>query len=68
MLPAARCRLLALFGHGAMSELSPLAASKRTSAPRASHRKFWFLGLFLFGGRVLSAFNPSCPKLNLRVS
>ena len=27
--------LLALFGHGAMSDLSPLCAPKRTSAKRA---------------------------------
>src|SRR5260370_30553469 len=30
-LPSPECRLLALFGHGAMSDLSPLCAPKRTS-------------------------------------
>src|ERR1700740_139942 len=29
---AARCRLLALFGHGAPPDVSPLCATKRTSA------------------------------------
>ncbi len=29
---ASKCRRLALFGHGAMSDLSSLCASKRTSA------------------------------------
>jgi hypothetical protein len=30
MLPAARCRLLAPNGHGAMSDASPLCEQKRT--------------------------------------
>ena len=35
MLPAARCRLLALFGPRAMSDLSPECAPERTSADRS---------------------------------
>jgi hypothetical protein len=44
----------------------PVSRAGRTAPP--AHRKFSFLGLFLFGVRVLSVFNPKCPKLNLAVS
>jgi hypothetical protein len=46
-----RCRMLALFGHGAMSDLSPECVSKRTSVTP--------FGLLRFGGRRV-AFRTGC--------
>jgi hypothetical protein len=84
---------LALFGHGAMSDLSPLCApkadisemiiapvqagdaqSRATDGTRergvvtAFTRKVLVSEVCSYGRGVLSAFDPSCPKLNLGLS